>query len=106
MYNLGTGHGYSVLQMVEGMKRASGRDIPYEIVGRVFLACLPHFTVLTDHHPLIPILNSHRLDEIENPRLHRLKTKIMGYAFTAEWVKGTQNSVPDALSSVRPRATG
>ena len=39
----------------------------------IFLTGLPHFTVATDHHPLIPILNSHRLDEIENPRLQRLK---------------------------------
>ncbi len=65
---------------------------------RIFLAGLPHFTVRTDHHPLIPILNNHRLDEIENPRLQRLKTKVMGYAFTAEWVKGAQNNAPDALS--------
>jgi len=32
--NLGTGNGYSVLQMVEAMKKASGREIPYKIVGR------------------------------------------------------------------------
>lgn len=65
---------------------------------KLFLAGLPHFTVITDHHPLIPILNNHRLDEIENPRLQRLKTRIMGYNFTAEWVKGILNNVPDALS--------
>ena len=34
---------------------------------KLFLSGLRHFTVITDHHPLIPILNSHRLDEIENP---------------------------------------
>ena len=34
---------------------------------KLFLAGLPHFTVVTDQHPLIPILNNHRLDEIENP---------------------------------------
>ena len=33
-YNLGTGQGYSVLQMVEEMKRASSRDVPYEITDR------------------------------------------------------------------------
>ena len=33
-YNLGTGRGYSVLEMVEAFKKASGREIPYEIVGR------------------------------------------------------------------------
>jgi len=32
--NLGTGKGYSVLEMVEAFKRASRRDIPYKIVER------------------------------------------------------------------------
>lgn len=64
----------------------------------LFGAGLPHFTVHTDHHPVIPILNNHRLDEIENRRLQRLKTKIMGYNFTAEWLKGIINNAPNALS--------
>lgn len=33
-YNLGTGQGYSVLQMVEAFARNSGRPVPYQIVGR------------------------------------------------------------------------
>lgn len=33
-YNLGTGHGYSVLDMVDAFSKASGRDVPYEITGR------------------------------------------------------------------------
>ena len=65
---------------------------------KLFLAGLPHFTVVTDHHPLVPILNNHRLDEIENPRLQRRKSKNMAYNFTAQWVKGTLNNAPDALS--------
>ena len=66
---------------------------------KLFLAGLPHFTVVTDHHPLIPILNNHRLDEIENPRLQRLKSRIMAYNFTAQWVKGVKDvNAPDALS--------
>lgn len=64
----------------------------------VFLMGLQHFKVITDHNPLIPILNSHRLDEIENPRLQRLRTKLMAYNFTAEWCKGATNQAPDALS--------
>lgn len=32
--NLGTGHGYSVLQMIEAFVRASGKEIPYSIVAR------------------------------------------------------------------------
>ncbi len=34
IYNLGTGKGYSVLQMVEAFSEACGRKIPYRIVGR------------------------------------------------------------------------
>lgn len=33
-YNLGTGNGYSVLDMVEAFKQASGKDIPYQLVDR------------------------------------------------------------------------
>ena len=43
----------------------------------MFLAGLQHFKVLTDHNPLIPILNNHRLDEIEVLYLQRLHTHIM-----------------------------
>lgn len=32
--NLGTGRGYSVLEVVEAYQRASGRPVPYEIVAR------------------------------------------------------------------------
>ncbi|NXA03651.1 GALE epimerase, partial [Sapayoa aenigma] len=34
IYNLGTGTGYSVLQMVRAMEKASGREIKYKITGR------------------------------------------------------------------------
>nr|XP_057947243.1 UDP-glucose 4-epimerase [Doryrhamphus excisus] len=34
VYNLGTGVGYSVLQMVNAMKKASGKEVPYKIVER------------------------------------------------------------------------
>ncbi|MFN2435592.1 MAG: UDP-glucose 4-epimerase GalE [Desulfotignum sp.] len=34
IYNLGTGRGYSVLEMIQGFERACGRPIPYEIVSR------------------------------------------------------------------------
>ena len=64
----------------------------------LFLVGLQHFQVITDHNPLVPILNHHRLDEIGNPRLQRLKIKLMAYNFTTEWVKGTKNDAPDALS--------
>ena len=65
---------------------------------KVFLMGLQDFQVITDHNPLISILNNHRLDEIENPRLQRLKTKLMAFNFTAKWCKGSTNSAPNALS--------
>ena len=34
IYNLGTGKGYSVLEMIRGFEKACGRPIPYEITGR------------------------------------------------------------------------
>ncbi|XP_034015632.1 UDP-glucose 4-epimerase isoform X2 [Thalassophryne amazonica] len=34
VYNLGTGTGYSVLQMVTAMEKASGKEIPYKITSR------------------------------------------------------------------------
>ncbi|GAB6034736.1 UDP-glucose 4-epimerase GalE [Galenea microaerophila] len=32
--NLGTGRGYSVLEMIKAFEKASGRNVPYEVVGR------------------------------------------------------------------------
>ena len=34
VHNLGTGNGYSVLEMIKAFEAASGVEIPYEIVGR------------------------------------------------------------------------
>ena len=65
---------------------------------KVFLAGLQHFYIITDHNPLVPILNSCCLDKIGNPRLQRLKSHLMAFNFTAQWVKGSKNDAPDALS--------
>ena len=65
---------------------------------KIFLSGLQHFSVITDHNSLLPILNSYRLDVVENSRLQRLKTRLMAYNFTAEWCKGSKNNAPDALS--------
>ena len=65
---------------------------------RRYLAGRPHFEVITDHKPLIPIINSKGLNEIENPRLQRLKEKTTEYNFTVRWRKGNDHSIPDALS--------
>ncbi|XP_064085391.1 uncharacterized protein K02A2.6-like [Macrobrachium nipponense] len=63
---------------------------------RLYLSGLQHFTLMTDHRPLIPILNHiYTLDAIENPRL---KMKVAPYIFTAVWRAGKQLCIPDALS--------
>ena len=59
---------------------------------------LPHFTLLTDHQPLIPILNSMGIADVENPRLQRLMMKMLPDSFTVEWVKGKDHLAADALS--------
>jgi len=56
------------------------------------------FELVTDHRPLIPILNSYSLDQIENPRLQRLVLKLRPYQLHALWRKGSDNAFADALS--------
>ena len=55
---------------------------------KIFLLGLQHFTIITNHNPLIPILNNHRLDEIETPWLQHLRTRLVAFNFTAQWYKG------------------
>ena len=64
----------------------------------MFLMGLQNFQVITNHNPLIPTLNSHRLDEIDNIRLQQLKTKLMAFNLTAKLCKRDTNKAPDALS--------
>lgn len=63
-----------------------------------YLVDLQHFTLLTDHLPLVSIINHYSLDVVENPRLQRLKEKILTYIFTAVWRAEKQLCIPDALS--------
>eukprot|EP00117_Sycon_ciliatum_P031337 scpid17782/ scgid3606/ Retrotransposable element Tf2 155 kDa protein type 1 len=64
---------------------------------RIYLSGAP-FEVVTDHKPLIPIINSYSLDQIENPRLLRLRLKLQAYQLQASWRKGSENAFADALS--------
>ena len=56
------------------------------------------FEVVTDHRPLIPILNSYSLDQIENPRLQRLVLKLRCFQLQARWQPGSKQAFADALS--------
>lgn len=62
-----------------------------------YLAGMP-FEVIVDHQPLVPILNTYTLDQIENPRLQRLITKVQLYQFRVSWRKGAEHAFADALS--------
>ena len=64
----------------------------------VYLKGMQSFEVLLDNRPLIPVLNSKTLAEIENPRLQRLREKLIPYNFVTSWIQGKLHSIPDALS--------
>lgn len=65
---------------------------------KIFLAGLPHFTVITGNQPLVQILNNHRLDEVESQWLQHLKARIKAHNFREKWLIGIKNYAPDALS--------
>jgi hypothetical protein len=65
---------------------------------RQFIEGLPTFELITDHKPLVLILNDHSLDKLDNPRILRLRLKMQRYQFKARWVPGKENVEADALS--------
>ena len=54
--------------------------------------------VVTDHAPLVKLLGDRRLDEINNPRLFRLKQRTLMWRFDIEYQPGKLNYASDALS--------
>ena len=55
--------------------------------------------VVTDHAPFVKLLlGDRRLDEIDNPRLFRLKQRTLMWRFDIEYQPGKSNKVSDALS--------
>lgn len=54
--------------------------------------------VVVDHAPLVKLLGDRRLDEIENPRLFRLKQRTLRWRFEIEYQPGKSNHASDALS--------
>ena len=58
------------------------------------------FHLIVDHQPLVPILNTYTLDQVENPRLQRLLLKVYSYQFTISWQQGSRHAFADAHISV------
>ena len=65
---------------------------------RIHLLGLEHFELVVDHRALVTILDKHRLHDIDNTRLQRLKEKTALFSFTTRWMKGKYHCIPDALS--------
>ena len=69
-------------------------------VSKFFSFCLkglPHFTVATDHKPLEGIFKKD-LFEVQNPRLQRMREKLLPYTFMVKWVAEKEHHIADALS--------
>ena len=57
-----------------------------------------NFTVKTDHKPLLGVINGKDIDAINNARLQRILSKLLGYTYIVEYVPGKLNLIADALS--------
>ena len=56
------------------------------------------FEILTDHKPLLGIINGKNIDAINNSRIQRMLSKLLGYTYTINWVPGKNHVIADALS--------
>ena len=56
-----------------------------------------HFTILTDHRPLVGTFQK-PLADIANPRLLRYRESLMPYSFDVTWTPGKSHHIADALS--------
>ena len=58
----------------------------------------PKLLVATDHKPLLKILGDRKLEDIDNPRLLKLKEKTLRWHFQIQHVPGKIHVGPDTLS--------
>ena len=65
---------------------------------RFFTMGCTDLLVIVDHKPLIKIFGDRRLDEINNPRLFRLKHHTLMWKFQIEYQRGHRNPFADAMS--------
>ena len=67
-----------------------------------YLKGMQHFKVCTDHRPLLGTF-SKPLSRVDNPRIVRLREKVLDYNFSVAWVAGKENIIADALSRSVPK---
>ena len=66
--------------------------------SRLFTLGCPNLYVVTDHKPLLGILNETDLGSIRNPRIRRLKEHTLDFDFTIKYCPGKLHAGADALS--------
>ena len=65
---------------------------------RFFTMGCDNLLVVVDHKPLVKILGDRGLDEIDSPRLFRLKLRTLMWKFSVEYQPGIHNYFADAVS--------
>ena len=65
---------------------------------RFFTMGCDDLLVVVDHKPLVKLLGDRRLDEIDNPRLFRIKQRTLMWKFSVEYQPGIHNYFADAVS--------
>ena len=63
-----------------------------------FLLGCEKFLLAVDHKPLLGVLNDKSLQEVENPRLQRLKEQTLRFNFSLVHVPGKLHKTADATS--------
>ncbi|MEL6803413.1 MAG: ribonuclease H family protein, partial [Bacteroidota bacterium] len=66
--------------------------------SRLFILGCPRLLIITDHKPLLGILNNRELGSIDNPRLRRIKEHTLQYDFQIMYCPGKLHVGADALS--------
>ena len=66
--------------------------------ARHFVLGCSDLTVAVDHKPLLKVFGDRSLEDIDNPRLLRLKEKTLQYRFRMHHVPGIRNATADCLS--------
>ena len=57
-----------------------------------------HFMIITDHQPLLGILNGKSIDAIHNLRIQQIMAKLIGYQLKLLWTQEKVKHIADVLS--------